>query len=152
MNTNISIEQSSPYDLQAIQHLLASASLPWQDIQHHFEYFMVARSPLGIAGCAGLERAGNSGLLRSLAVAAPHQKAGLGTALCTAILDRARHLGFDSVYLLTTTAEKFFARFGFERISRERAPREISNTAEFRTLCPSTAALMVLHFRELRST
>jgi amino-acid N-acetyltransferase len=148
MNTTVSIQLARPSDLQAIQSLLAGASLPWQDIQNHLGDFLVARSHLEIVGCVGLERAGDSGLLRSLAVAPSHQRAGLGSALCAAILDRARDLGFTSVYLLTITREAFFKKFGFSPISRAQAPHEISQTTQFLALCPSTAILMSLPLSE----
>jgi len=144
MSEVLSIGQAHLSDLQAIQRLLANSALPWQDIQQHLDDFVVARSAVGIVGCVGLERTGDRGLLRSLAVEPSRQREGLGSSLAAAILHHARALGLESVYLLTTTAETFFTRFGFSRVSRELAPPEISQTAQFRTLCPSTAIVMAL--------
>ena len=45
-------------------------------------------------------------------------------------------------YLLTTTAEAFFARRGFERIARQAVPAAIASTKEFNSLCPSSAICM----------
>jgi mannose-6-phosphate isomerase-like protein (cupin superfamily) len=55
----------------------------------------------------------------------------------------ARNLGVRRLYLLTTTAEAYFAKRGFERCAREAAPAAIRQTREFRSLCPDTAACMV---------
>jgi len=46
------------------------------------------------------------------------------------------------MYLLTTTAEAFFELLGFRRIERHAAPPEIQRSAEFSSLCPSSATVM----------
>ncbi len=48
----------------------------------------------------------------------------------------------NDVFLLTETAEPFFVRFGFERVSREEAPPQLRASEEFRCLCPESAAFM----------
>jgi amino-acid N-acetyltransferase len=55
-----------------------------------------------------------------------------------AISQRVRHL-----YLLTTTADLFFARTGYQVIPRESAPAPIQETAEFQSICPASAVCMV---------
>jgi amino-acid N-acetyltransferase len=52
-------------------------------------------------------------------------------------------LGVRSIYLLTTTAEVFFKRLGYERIERSRAPPSIERTREFASLCPASSAFMI---------
>ena len=47
----------------------------------------------------------------------------------------------DAVYL-TTTAEGYFARHGFGAIDRATVPPAIRSSAEFSTLCPTTAVVM----------
>lgn len=54
----------------------------------------------------------------------------------------AKAHGVEEVYLLTTTAEGFFARLGYERVEREGAPESIRGTKEFSSICPSSAVLM----------
>ncbi len=44
---------------------------------------------------------------------------------------------------LTTTAETFFKRLGYERIERSQAPLSIERTREFASLCPASSAFMV---------
>jgi amino-acid N-acetyltransferase len=48
------------------------------------------------------------------------------------------------VYLLTTTAEGYAARGGFERIERGEVPPGILALPQFRALCPASAACMRL--------
>ena len=51
--------------------------------------------------------------------------------------------GVRSIYLLTTTAEAFFNRLGYERMGRSRAPSSIKRTREFAGLCPVSSVFMV---------
>ena len=129
-------------DGDAVRGLLADAGLPTADLPAELVGFDVARDGAQVVGCAGLERAGESGLLRSVAVAFTRRNQGLGRALVERCLARARGLGLRDVYLLTTTAETYFAGLGFEAFPRERAPAGIRATAELTSLCPSTAILM----------
>nr|WP_284708770.1 GNAT family N-acetyltransferase [Sporomusa sphaeroides] len=76
----------------------------------------------GVAGVIGLELAGESALLRSLAVAGNQRKRGLGSALFTQALDQARQAGATTAYLLTNTAAQFVARWGFAPIKRDDIP------------------------------
>jgi mannose-6-phosphate isomerase-like protein (cupin superfamily) len=50
--------------------------------------------------------------------------------------------GVRDVYLLTTTAARFFERAGFATIPRDQAPLAICQTTEFRSLCPASATFM----------
>jgi amino-acid N-acetyltransferase len=58
------------------------------------------------------------------------------------VLDRARERGVREMYLLTTTAERWFPRFGFTRIAREQVPDAVRGSVEFREACPAFAAVM----------
>src|SRR3546814_2079737 len=61
--------------------------------------------------------------------------------------------GATRLYLLTTTAESFFGRFGYAPLPRASAPAEIADSAEFRSLCPASAAFLRSeeHTSELQS-
>ena len=54
-----------------------------------------------------------------------------------------RKHGISSLFLLTTTAESFFRRLGYERVPREDAPPEVQNTSEFSDICPVSSAFML---------
>ena len=77
-------------------------------------------------------------------MAPARRRAGNGRRILAALLDRSREDGAKRAWLLTTTAQPFFEQLGFVVNRREAAPREISNTREFSTLCPVTAVLMCL--------
>jgi amino-acid N-acetyltransferase len=55
--------------------------------------------------------------------------------------------GIDTLYLLTETAETFFECLGYTRLPRDRAPAAIVRSAQFASLCPSSAAFMARTLR-----
>ena len=81
-------------------------------------------------------------LLRSVAVALEVQRKGVGHQLTDAALAFAQELGAPAVYLLTTTAEHFFPRFGFERIARTDVPVGVQTSVEFTSACCASAVVM----------
>ena len=135
-------------DELAIKRLLTTAGLPGADLTPaHLARFLVLRDADQLGGVVGLEVFGAVALLRSLAVPTSRRGQGLGTRLAEAAEDHARSLGVAALYLLTTTAESFFARRGYRRIDRADAPAALHATAEFASLCPSTAVCMVKELR-----
>jgi amino-acid N-acetyltransferase len=46
------------------------------------------------------------------------------------------------VFLLTTTAERFFPKFGFEQIARDEVPASVKASVEFRSACCASAIVM----------
>jgi amino-acid N-acetyltransferase len=50
--------------------------------------------------------------------------------------------GATTVFLLTTTAERFFARFDFEQITRDEVPPSVRRSVEFESACPAAAIVM----------
>lgn len=137
--------RAEPDDEGTIRLLLSQAELPHEDLEpDHLEHFLVIREATGtVIGVIGLEPAGQDALLRSLAVSSTSRGQGLGKLLTASIEEHARELGVRRLYMLTTTADKFFDRFGYRRIPRESVPEAIASTREFASLCPSTAVCMV---------
>ena len=58
----------------------------------------------------------------------------------------AQACGAHDLVLLTSTADGWFPRFGFERISRDAAPASLHASEEFRGACPASAVVMRLRF------
>jgi amino-acid N-acetyltransferase len=81
-------------------------------------------------------------LLRSVAVDPTQQGRRLGHQLTEAALSLARTHGADIVFLLTTTAERFFPKFGFEPIARADVPASVQTSVEFQSACPASAIVM----------
>jgi amino-acid N-acetyltransferase len=137
------IEKASPADLPAIIRLLDESGLPSEDLTPAFlERFWLIWDARCLAGVIGLEAHGASGLLRSLAVAPPYRNKGLAARLVAGLETAAAGMGVQQLYLLTTTAENYFARLGYRKIDRLSAPDALQATAEFRSLCPSSSVCM----------
>jgi amino-acid N-acetyltransferase len=133
----------SPADLRGVRALLASVHLPADDVDFGRQDFCVAALGDEVIGCVALERYGDAALLRSLAVTPAHRGTGLGEALRDSAVEDARRSGIRALYLLTTTAEAFFARAGFTTVDRAVVPPAVAGSPEFRSLCPASAVCMV---------
>jgi len=124
--------------------LLQAQGLQVSDITdeqlEHFFFIGSAGSPTGLVG---LEIYGTDALLRSLVVGDNARRKGLGSELVEHAEQYAASKSVRSIYLLTTTAEAFFKRLGYERIDRSQAPPSIERTREFASLCPASSAFMV---------
>jgi N-acetylglutamate synthase-like GNAT family acetyltransferase len=131
-----------PADLPSVRQLLVAQSLPNDGVVEWVERFWIAEEDGILAGVAGLEDYGDVGLLRSVAVAPSHQSHGVGAALVDAVLEDAGNRGVREVYLLTTTADRYFRKLGFVATSRSSAPATLLASVEFRGACPESAVLM----------
>ncbi len=134
--------------------LLAACGLPTEGLADHWGATWVAVDPSGpggILGSVALEFYGRAALLRSLATREDQRSRGLGQALFEFAMARAQDRGVEAVALLTTTAETFFARRGFETVSRDALPESLKASAEFRGACPASAAAMIHRSRKLDS-
>jgi GNAT superfamily N-acetyltransferase len=86
----------------------------------------VARDGNGVLGHLQLVRTDDDGTveIKNMAVAAPHQGAGIGRALIEHALVRAREEGATRVLVATGTADvgnlRFYQRLGFRMLSIER--------------------------------
>jgi N-acetylglutamate synthase-like GNAT family acetyltransferase len=138
------IRPASREDWPAIESLLTGAALPIDGARDHLGGFVLAERDGAVVGCAALERYGDAALLRSVAVDATERGHGLGVALVERCLVDARAAALSSVVLLTTTAERFFPRFGFETVDRSAVPDAVRESAEFRGACPASATVMLL--------
>jgi amino-acid N-acetyltransferase len=138
----IAVEAARAADAAAVKRLLAQCALPVEDLGDELADFLVARTDGGIAGAVGLEPLGAEGLFRSLAVRVPDRGKGIGRMLCDKMFTHARMRGIARLYLLTTDAQDFFRKLGFEKLARSAAPAGIRASAEFRSLCPASAAVM----------
>jgi amino-acid N-acetyltransferase len=138
----VSVVELGSSDIISIRRLLEANGLPTEDLEHSMVHFFGVYDGLGLAGVVGLEPLGEAGLLRSLAVGQELRNSGLGTRLVREVEAAAVEHRVRELFLLTTTAEPFFGRRGYQRRSREEAPRAIQETTEFKSICPSTAAFM----------
>lgn len=140
--SSIAIGPATSNDVQAIFGLLERCALPTAGLGDHMGDTLVARLGDRVVGSVALEVYAGDALLRSVAVDQSVRGTGLGVRLTEAALNQARDRGIAAVYLLTTTAQLFFPRFGFEEITRADVPRAIHASVEFESACPATATVM----------
>jgi len=147
---NITITDASPDDLRDILDLLSQVQLPHDGVAESVGAFLVARDESSrLIATIGLERPGNTALLRSAAVAPEYQGCGLGSRLTENLLELAKNDGVERVVLLTSTASEFFARrFGFCEASRAVFDEELAGSSEWNLPRCSSAVCMSLDLPE----
>jgi N-acetylglutamate synthase-like GNAT family acetyltransferase len=148
----IKVRSATGADLPHVERLLRGSGLPTEGVPEliatHPADFLVGEvaaadgSPHTVA-VAGLEVHGPFALLRSTAVDPTWRAQGVGDRLTRGLIALAESRSVEALYLLTTTAEDYFPRFGFTRVSRDEVPEAIAATSEFRTACPQSAAVMM---------
>jgi amino-acid N-acetyltransferase len=137
-----SCEPARPHDLGRALELLRLAQLPESGVIDHFGNYVVVRTLGHLVGVGGLEVHGEHGLLRSLVVDPAFRHQGAGDCLVRGVLELAQKMNLKALHLLTLTAERYFARYGFHAYPRAEAPPAILGTWELREGCPATAVLM----------
>jgi amino-acid N-acetyltransferase len=138
----MTIEAATAGDLPQVHTLLGRHHLPLAGVDDHLATMIVARDGARVVGSAALELYADGALLRSVAVDPSQQGRRLGHELTEAALGLARAHGAAAVFLLTTTAERFFPRFGFEPIPRDAVPASVQASIEFTSACPASAIVM----------
>jgi len=147
---DVRVERAQPADVDGVLGLLAGHKLPLEGLCDHIDTTIVARAGSRIVGSAALEVYADGALMRSVAVAPALQGQHVGRQLTEAIIDLARERGIPALYLLTTTADGYFPRFGFERIARDAVPEAVKASLEFTSACPATAIVMRKHLGDTR--
>jgi amino-acid N-acetyltransferase len=141
-STTTSIGPASGGDLDAIKRLLAGSMLPSRDVGGARQRFIVASEGGRLIGCAGLQVAGQDGLVRSMAVHWTRRNAGLGTRLHERLLFEALQAGVRTLYVVTATAEDFFAGHGFKKVAARDVPPELQASEEFTAFVPGGGTVM----------
>jgi amino-acid N-acetyltransferase len=136
------IRPATHSDLERVEALLRHASLPLDGARDAFRVGFVAEEHDAIVGAVALEIYSDSALLRSLVVDQTAQGQGLGRQLTQAAIAEAQRRGVDAIYLLTTTADQYFPRFGFVTVDRQSMPSSIQGSIEFQSACPASAIAM----------
>ena len=139
---DIVVDRARPEDAETIVELLKAQHLPPDGLLDHLATTFVARQNGHVVGSAALEVYVDGALLRSVAVAPALRGRGVGRDLTEAALVAARGLRIPALYLLTTTADHYFPKFGFERITRADVPASVQASVEFTSACCASAVVM----------
>ena len=141
---DIAISGATADDLPVIRQLLLTNNLPTSGVDDHWRTFIVAREGDAIVGCGGSEAYKFAALIRSVAVADSHRGRGIGRRIVRQLLDRLASRGIREFYLLTPTAQAYFAKRGFKPIDRDEIHPQLLASAELQGACPDTAVCMRL--------
>jgi amino-acid N-acetyltransferase len=144
MSDEIVISGARTADVPAIKQLLIANKLPSEGVDDYWKTFIVARDGDDIVGCGGSEAHSFAALIRSIAVAETHRNRGIGRRIVRQLLDRLASRGIREFYLLTTTAQPYFAKRGFKPIDRDEIHPQLLGSAEFQGACPDSAVCMRL--------
>jgi N-acetylglutamate synthase-like GNAT family acetyltransferase/gamma-glutamylcyclotransferase (GGCT)/AIG2-like uncharacterized protein YtfP len=137
----LSLRPARAADRAGILALLRACGLV-AEVPEDVAGFVVAGAPGAPRGCAAAEVHGADALLRSVATVAEARGGGHGARLAEAALALAAVRGARVAWLLTETAESFFARRGFQRVSRSQAPGWLLAHRQWQDQCPASAVLM----------
>lgn len=142
IETDTQFRPARQVDWPRIRALLGAANLPLAGAEDHLADYIVAESAGELVACAGLEIHGDAALLRSCAVDERFRQRGLGCELVKRVTTLATSRGIRELFLLTTTAETYFSRRGFQPISRDEVAAPLKASQEFRGACPDSACVM----------
>jgi amino-acid N-acetyltransferase len=118
-------------DQAAVAELLSLNDLPAIDLGEVEEAWVVELDG-ALVGCVALERYGDTGLLRSLAVSPTARGRGVGGNLVDTVVTYAAEFGMTRVALLTLDSQGFFARHRFRLTNRAALGGPILDSWEFR--------------------
>ena len=122
---------------------LEAAHLPTDDLAEPDRVFFQLADEAGPIGFIGLEGEGPDRLLRSLVVLPGRKRKGYGGLLVAHAEIHARQHEVARLHLLTTSVADFFGNRGYYPADRAAAPSVIAQSAQFRDLCPASAAYLV---------
>ena len=141
---NLAAVVLAPGERAGLAAALRRAELPADDVDEPGHLFWRFETADGLpVGFGGLEIHGREALLRSMMTMPPVRGQGVGRAMVTALEREAAERKCRAVWLLTATSTKFFERLGYAVRVRADAPAAIRKTAQFSTLCPASAKVMM---------
>lgn len=141
---NLTISKIKEEERALLIALLNEASLSVSDLPQKLEHFYLAKKEEDVIGSIGLEIFGSTGFLRSMVVKKGMQGEGIGKVLLNKLISKVSSsgIGVKEIYLITENAEAFFRSAGFETVSRETVPEIIKDIPQFKSICPTSAAVM----------
>ncbi len=142
----LTITQGTSADLKDVLALLQMSGLSGSGVAGQIASFLIAREDGRAVAVAGLEDHGVAGLIRSVASHPGWRSRGLATTLVRALIDRSCALGHQAAYLRTATAEGYFTRFGFRRVTLEEVMPAVLASDQFQDEECSSTTIMALEF------
>lgn len=121
------------WERDALAVALSKAGLPTDDVRDKGPMFWRYHTADDIpAGFGGMEVYGDLALLRSIVVLPVVRQHGFGDAIVAALENEARTRGCSAVWLLTTTARRYFERLGYAVRAADTIPAAIKSSRQFK--------------------
>ena len=136
------IKRLNRAEIPYARKLLKDNALPFSDIENESLQLFSIQQKNKTLGIIGYEQFGKHGLLRSFVIEEKYRSKGLGGQVLIDFEGLAAEAGIENFFLLTTTAENFFSRNGYQKFNRNAVPDQIAKTTEFNSLCPQSAVCM----------
>jgi N-acetylglutamate synthase-like GNAT family acetyltransferase len=134
----------APWERDGLAGALSQAGLPADDVtQPGLRFWRFSTDEGAPAGFGGLEGHGADALMRSILTLPPLRGRGVAQAIVSALEAEAMLAKCQTVWLLTTTAQPLFEKMGYAAVERDDVPEAIRATAQFASLCPDSAAVMM---------
>ncbi len=134
MKQDVDLRLATPADWAAIEGILREAALPIPAALPPVEFVVAARGGEVVA-CTGWEAYGERALLRSVAVRGADRGSGAGRAVVERALAELAARGVREATLVTLAADGFFARHGFQAITRDEVSSVVQASPEFTAHC-----------------
>ena len=131
MVADLSFEIARDLDMPEITDILVSNNLCVDDIPSQNILIKLVKTDNQIVAVYAFEIFDHVGILRSVAVIDEYKGSGIGTHIMKQVETDVIELKLKKLILLTTTAEKFFEKFGFDIIPRDSVPEVVKQSFEF---------------------
>lgn len=126
------IRHAREADLSTIHGLLETAGFHTDGAAARLRTTLVAEDPKGrVVATAAWEPLENAAHLRAITVAPDERGHGTASHIVVRALDELQRQDVEWVYLLTPGADELFERLGFWRVTRDRVPATVLETAQF---------------------
>ena len=137
------IVPAQPADLPGILALLQYCDLPSEGMAEHVATAVVARLGDRIVGCSVAEIIPDGAVIHCVAVDPDLRGVGVGHALILNALSVATRSGATEAYLCTSSAARFFPRFGFRRVRWDELPEGVRSSMEAVDVSAASTIVMV---------
>lgn len=141
---NSLVIEATQSDIKNIKDLLQSVALPIEDVSLQKQKFWVVKKGETLMGVVALEYYPPNAILRSFAVKEEFRDQGLGSELFSKAIEEATKKNLTDLYLLTTTADKYFRKKGWVEKDKNKVPESIAQSREYNSICPESAVCMTL--------
>jgi amino-acid N-acetyltransferase len=136
------IHEARDQDRKDMVKLLQSQKLPSDDLPASLNGFFTVFEEGLLVGLIGMDRYGSFALLRSMVVHPAYRNRQIAEKLVAMLEEKAIISGLKAMYLLTETAENYFAKKGYEIVERKLVPQDLLKSTEFSHVCPVSAIVM----------